>query len=225
MSLFDKFKNKKTKVEPAPDIKPSVIRELHSENGKDVEVLITLEEKIRREEQWIETQFPDAYRKFLMDTPFKEYQKFSFETPYDGIYFYPKAMEKNQTFGKFYVPDEADATGSWAETVDGEIGCLMVFLFGGQGFYSLFDCNNGSWTMPCICIGKLNDDLLIVLDCETGKTYCMPHDEVWFEFDSREDYDKEMQVIAKDVFFPDFESFLAWCKGDGVYTPKSFEYQ
>lgn len=203
------------------------IRKIHRKDGKDVEVLVPLNKKIRQEEQCIKTSLPNAYRKFLMETEFKDCRKFPFESPYDGIYFYPKAMEKaeefHQVFGRFYVPSGVDEEGSWVDAENGQIGCLNVFLFGGEGFYSLADCNNGSWTMPCICIGNLNDDLMIVLNCETGKVYCSEHDEVWFEFNSREEYDKGMRLVEKDVLFPDFERFLAWCQGDGIYIPEAAE--
>lgn len=209
--------------------KGKYICELYRENGQDVEVFLTLEEKIQREEQEIKSRFPDAYRNFLMETPFEECQTFPDETPYDGIFFYPKAMAKVEefysTFDAFYVPSETGEEGSWVEPKDEQIGCLMVFLYGGEGFYSLKHCNNGSWTMPCICIGILNDDLMIVLNCETGRIYCTQHDEVFFEFNSREDYDRNLPLVAEDVMFPDFDSFLTWCRGESVYIPKSVEKQ
>ena len=200
---------------------------MYTRNGKDTEGILLPEERIREKELEINARFPDAYRKFLLETPFKSYQDFDWETPCYGIIFSPRAMAAveafHSTFDRFYVPSGTTEETLWAEPEDGQTGFLKIFLFGGESLISMAALNHGSWTMPCVQIGTLNEDLLIILNCETGIIYCTPHDEVWFEFNSREDYDKEMQVTAQDVFFSDFARFLAWCKGDGVYTPKSLE--
>ena len=65
--------------------------------------------------------------------------------------------------------------------------------------------------MKCVCIGSMNDNRLLILDCLTEDIYCLEHDELLFSFDSQEDYDKKMPTKA--VCFPDFTSLLDWCTG------------
>ncbi len=80
-----------------------------------------------------------------------------------------------------------------------------------------FYINNGTWKMKCLCIGSMNEDRLIILDCVTEDVYCVEHDETFFAFNTQEEYDLKMPT--KDVVFVDFTSLLDWCTGCWIYDP------
>ena len=157
-------------------------------------------------EKKIGFSLPSDYKDFLRQHP-------------DGVIYYPKVIQKNEEFFSFCDPTKErgdDERWLW-EPDDRMIGQVEIEFFNASEILSDFPRNDGSWTMKCICIGGMNDDRLLILDCLTEDIYCLDHDEFSFKFDTQEDYDKNMPTKA--VCFPDFMSLSDWCTGGWVYNP------
>ena len=157
-------------------------------------------------EKRIGLSLPSDYKNFLHQYP-------------DGAIYYPKVIQKNEVFLSFCNPEKDigdDERWLW-EPDDGMIGQVEIKLFKASETFSDLPRSDGSWKMNCVCIGGMNDDRLLILDCLTEDIYCLEHDELLFRFDSQEDYDRKMPTKA--VCFPDFTSLLDWCTGGWVYDP------
>lgn len=149
---------------------------------------------------------PDDYKKFLRQHP-------------DGATYYPKVIQKGEAFFSFCDPTKGagdDERWLW-EPAEGMIGQVEIELSKVSEIYSGLPKSDGSWKMKCVCIGGMNDDRLLILDCLTEDIYCLEHDELWFTFNSQEEYDQKMPT--KNVCFADFTSLLDWCTGGWVYNP------
>nr|WP_300811538.1 SMI1/KNR4 family protein [uncultured Akkermansia sp.] len=157
-------------------------------------------------EKKIGFSLPSNYKDFLRQHP-------------DGAIYYPKVIQKGKEFFSFCDPtkDVGDDERWLREPDDGIIGQVEIKLFKASETYSDIPESDGSWKMKCVCIGGMNDDRLLILDCLTEDIYCLEHDELLFRFDSQEDYDKKMPTKA--VCFPDFTSLLDWCTGGWIYDP------
>ncbi len=140
-------------------------------------------------EKRIGLSLPSDYKNFLHQYP-------------DGAIYYPKVIQKNEVFPSFCNPEKDigdDERWLW-EPDDGMIGQVEIKLFKASETFSDLPRSDGSWKMNCVCIGGMNDDRLLILDCLTEDIYCLEHDELLFRFDSQEDYDKKMPTKA--VCFP-----------------------
>lgn len=149
---------------------------------------------------------PDDYKKFLREHP-------------DGATFYPKVIQKDGGFISFCDPtkDEGDGKRWLWEPAENTVGQVEIKFWKLSEITDEILQNSGSWKMRCICIGSMNDDRIIVLDCLTEDIYCLEHDNLWFTFNSQEEYDQKLPTKA--VCFTDFTSLLDWCISGWTYNP------
>lgn len=161
---------------------------------------------INKLERELEISIPSSYKGFIEHYP-------------KGKIYYPKAKQADECcFNCFCNPKEDDEEKRWQwEPEEGTIGYVEVAFSEIEQVYSIHYFNQGSWPMKCICIGSLNDDLLIILDCQTEDVYCIEHDEVCLNFHSQQEYDEKMPM--KHICFVDFTSCLRWCENGSIYNP------
>ena len=162
-------------------------------------------DSVEAKEERIGFSFPADYKAFLREHP-------------DGVKYYPKVIQKDETFPSFCNPTKSTQEERWLwEPNDEVVGQVEISLWKISEVNDEFYFNNGNWKMKCLCIGSMNKDRLIILDCVTEDVYCVEHDETFFAFNTQEEYDLKMPT--KDVVFVDFTSLLDWCTGCWIYDP------